>query len=136
MSLSASAFAGHQTYMDEEQESYLRDVLVSWKIRLFSGVNQTLLAMKQHREFFSEEVDIAAQEESFRLSLLERDRDRKLIRKIDEALALMNTGDYGYCEDCGGEIGFARLEARPIAAKCIECKTIAEVKEKQMVMAE
>ena len=75
--------------------------------------------------------DRATQEEEFALALRTRDRERKLIRKIDKSIAEIDSGDYGFCETCGVEIGLRRLEARPTATQCIDCKTLSEIKEKQ-----
>jgi DnaK suppressor protein len=76
--------------------------------------------------------DRATQEEEFSIELRTRDRERKLIRKIDSTLKTIDSGDYGYCEECGVDIGIRRLEARPTATLCIDCKTLAEIKERQI----
>ena len=81
---------------------------------------------------FPDPSDRATQESEFSLELRTRDRERKLIKKIDEALDAIGSGDYGYCESCGIEIGIRRLEARPTATLCIDCKTLDEIREKQM----
>ncbi|MGL5340296.1 MAG: RNA polymerase-binding protein DksA, partial [Aeromonas veronii] len=81
---------------------------------------------------FPDPVDRAAQEEEFALELRTRDRERKLIKKIEKTLQLLEDDDFGYCEHCGIEIGIRRLEARPTADLCVDCKTLAEIKEKQM----
>ncbi len=81
---------------------------------------------------YADPADRATQEEEFSLELRTRDRERKLIKKIDESLITLDTGDYGYCESCGIEIGIRRLEARPTATQCIDCKTLQEIKEKQI----
>ncbi|NIP72833.1 MAG: RNA polymerase-binding protein DksA, partial [Gammaproteobacteria bacterium] len=81
---------------------------------------------------FPDPNDRATQESEFSLELRTRDRERKLIKKIDEALDSIDTGEYGYCESCGVEIGIRRLEARPTAALCIDCKTLDEIRERQM----
>jgi len=77
-------------------------------------------------------ADRASQEEEFSLELRARDRERKLIKKIDETLQLIEDNEYGWCDSCGVEIGIRRLEARPTATLCIDCKTLAEIKEKQI----
>ncbi|HLD16638.1 MAG TPA: RNA polymerase-binding protein DksA, partial [Coxiellaceae bacterium] len=82
---------------------------------------------------FADPLDRASQEEGFSLELRTRDRERKLIKKIEQSLQDLEDGEYGYCEDCGAEIGVRRLEARPTADKCIDCKTIQEIKEKQTI---
>ena len=91
--------------------------------------------MRRTKEGLADEVDLAAYEENFRLVLRARDRELKLIKKIDFSIEALKEGDYGYCDDCGMDIGIARLEARPTATKCVECKTIAELKEKQLINA-
>ena len=88
--------------------------------------------MQDEASNFPDPNDRATQEEEFALELRTRDRERKLIRKIDEALQDLETGDYGYCEICGVEIGIKRLEARPTATLCIDCKTLDEIKERQL----
>jgi DnaK suppressor protein len=95
-------------------------------------VDRTVHHMQDDATSFADPNDRATQEEEFTLELRARDRDRKLIRKISEALASLDSGDYGYCEGCGLEIGIRRLEARPTATLCIDCKTLDEIKEKQM----
>ena len=129
--LSALDVRSDVLYMNEAQQAYFRGVLQSWKIALLNEADQTLSHMRESHDNLTEEGDLASQEEDFRLALRARDRDRKLIRKIDQSLEAIQTGEYGYCEDCGDEIGFARLDVRPTATKCIECKTVAEIKEKQ-----
>ena len=94
-------------------------------------VDTTVGHLKTDAEAYADPLDRAAQEEGFNLELRTRDRERKLIKKIEEALDWINEGVYGYCEDCGAEIGVRRLEARPTAAKCIDCKTFSEIRERQ-----
>lgn len=124
-----------EEYMCENQEDHFRQILEKWKASLLSEANVTLQDMKQNRENFSDEADLASHEENFRLELRARDRERKLLKKIDQSLESIKINDYGFCEDCGSEIGILRLEARPTATKCIECKTVSEIKEKQLVDA-
>ena len=81
---------------------------------------------------FADPADRATQEEEFSLELRNRDRERKLLKKIEQTLHKISDGDYGYCETCGVEIGLKRLEARPTADLCIDCKTLAEIREKQL----
>jgi DnaK suppressor protein len=95
-------------------------------------VDRTVGHMKQDAANFADPADRATQEEEFGLELRARDRERKLCKKIDESLRNIELGNYGYCEACGVEIGIRRLEARPTATLCIDCKTLAEIKEKQM----
>ena len=96
-------------------------------------VDRTVSHMKDEAANFPDPADRATQEEEFSLELRARDRERKLIRKIDSTMDLVDTDDYGYCEACGIEIGIKRLEARPTATLCIDCKTLDEIKEKQQM---
>jgi DnaK suppressor protein len=120
-----------ESYMDEGQREHFYQILQSWKSYLMQEADQTIGHLKHERVRYADDVDAAAQEEEFRLELRERDRGRKLIKNIERSLDLVNKGDYGYCDECGGEIGLRRLEARPTATKCIDCKSVAEIKEKQ-----
>ena len=88
--------------------------------------------MQDEAANFPDPVDRASQEEEFALELRTRDRERKLIKKIEKTLTLIKTGDFGFCKTCGIEIGIRRLEARPTADQCIDCKTLSEIKEKQL----
>lgn len=117
-------------YMTEEQLKEFREILLARKEQLMEEME---MAVKNFRDNdnYADPVDQAAQEEKFNLELRTRDRERKLIKKIDEALERINNGEYGYCLDCGAEIGVARLRVRPTATQCIECKRISEIKEKQ-----
>jgi len=87
--------------------------------------------MQDEAANFPDPVDRAAQEEEFSLELRTRDRERKLIKKIEKTIILIKEDDFGFCESCGIEIGIRRLEARPTADLCVDCKTLAEIKEKQ-----
>lgn len=89
--------------------------------------------MQDEASNFPDPTDRATQEEEFSLELRTRDRERKLLKKIENTLKKLETGDFGYCDSCGIEIGIRRLEARPTADFCIDCKTLAEIREKQMV---
>lgn len=121
-----------EEYMSEGQIEHFRQILLAWKRELMEEVDRTVDHMKEEAANFADPADRASQEEEFALELRTRDRERKLIKKIDESLALLDSGDYGYCEQCGVEIGIRRLEARPTATLCIDCKTLQEIKEKQM----
>ena len=121
-----------EDYMSREQLEHFRSLLLAWKQELQEEVNRTVGHMKQDAANFADPADRATQEEEFGLELRARDRERKLSKKIDEAIRSIDSGDYGYCEACGVEIGIRRLEARPTATLCIDCKTLAEIKEKQM----
>jgi DnaK suppressor protein len=121
-----------EEYMNEAQVEHFRRILEGWKALLMAEVDRTLHHMQDEAANFPDPNDRATQEEEFSLELRTRDRERKLIRKIDEALRDLENGDYGYCESCGVEIGIRRLEARPTATLCIDCKTLDEIREKQM----
>lgn len=120
-----------EEYMSDAQLEHFRHILESWRDELRSEVDRTVTHMKDEAANFPDPADRATQEEEFSLELRTRDRERKLIKKIESTLELIDTGDYGYCESCGIEIGIKRLEARPTAELCIDCKTLAEIKEKQ-----
>lgn len=121
-----------EDYMTDEQLEHFRKILLRWKHQLMEEVDSTVGHMKKEEGLsFPDPVDRASQEEGFNLELRARDRERKLIKKIESALDSIETGDYGYCEDCGAEIGVRRLEARPTATKCIDCKTYQEIRERQ-----
>ena len=119
-------------YMNAEELEYFRQRLLDWKRELMEEVDNTVDHLQtEDVTGVADPVDRASLETDFSLELRTRDRERKLIRKIDLALELIKHGDYGYCEDCGVAIGRMRLEARPTAMKCIDCKTFSEIKEKQ-----
>ena len=122
----------HEEYMNKKQLEHFRDVLLQWKNQLMAEVDRTMHHMQDEVSNYPDPVDRASQEEEFSLELRARDRERKLLRKIEETLSRINDSDYGYCDDCGAEIGVRRLEARPTATQCIECKTISEIREKQI----
>jgi DnaK suppressor protein len=121
-----------EEYMSKAQLEHFRALLLAWKQELMEEVDRTVGHMKQDAANFADPADRATQEEEFGLELRARDRERKLCKKIDEALRNIDLGNYGYCDACGVEIGIRRLEARPTATLCIDCKTLAEIKEKQM----
>jgi len=120
-----------EEYMNEKQIEHFRDILQGWKNELMQEVDRTVDHMKDDAANFPDPADRASQEEEFSLELRTRDRERKLIKKIDESMDMLDNGDYGYCETCGVEIGIRRLEARPTATQCIDCKSLDEIKEKQ-----
>ena len=120
-----------EEYMNANQKAHFKDLLISWKKELMEEVDRTVSHMKDEAANFPDPADRASQEEEFSLELRTRDRERKLIKKIDSTLELLETDDYGYCEACGVEIGIRRLEARPTATLCVDCKTLAEIKERQ-----
>lgn len=121
-----------EAYMSDKQREHFRQILMAWKQQLMQDVDMTVGHLKEEAVFYADPVDRASQEEGFNLELRTRDRERKLIKKIEQSLDLLNGGDYGFCEDCGAEIGIRRLEARPTAVKCIDCKTFQEIREKQL----
>ncbi len=123
-----------EEYMNEKQLEHFRSILIAWKKSLMEEVDRTVDHMKEDATNFSDPADRATQEEEFALELRARDRERKLIRKIENTIARLDDDDYGYCDDCGIEIGLQRLEVRPTAELCIDCKTTREIKEKQIAV--
>lgn len=121
-----------EEYMSEGQVEHFRRVLQNWKSELMKEVDRTVHHMQDEAANFPDPNDRATQESEFSLELRTRDRERKLIKKIEESLENLERGDYGYCETCGVEIGIRRLEARPTATQCIDCKTLDEIREKQI----
>lgn len=120
-----------EDYMNTKQKDHFRLILNKWKELLMHEVDSTVVHMKEDAASYPDPLDRAAQEEGFNLELRTRDRERKLIKKIEQSLDFIEKGEYGFCEDCGTEIGIRRLEARPTADKCIDCKTFEEIREKQ-----
>jgi len=120
-----------EEYMSEAQLKHFTEILENWKMELMNEVDRTVGHMKDEAANFPDPADRATQEEEFSLELRTRDRERKLIKKIEDTMELMTTGEYGYCETCGVEIGLRRMEARPTATQCIDCKSLDEIKEKQ-----
>lgn len=121
-----------EEYMNEKMRAHFTNILMDWKKELREEVDRTVNYMQDEAANFPDPADRASQEEEFSLELRTRDRERKLIKKIDETLQLIENDEYGWCDTCGVEIGLRRLEARPTATLCIDCKTLAEIKEKQM----
>lgn len=121
-----------EEYMCDPQLAHFRKLLKAWKAQLMSEVDKTVDYMQGESSSLPDVNDRATQEEEFAVALRTRDRERKLIRKIDKSIAEIDNGDYGFCETCGIEIGLKRLEARPTATQCIDCKTLSEIKEKQI----
>ncbi|HEY2592004.1 MAG TPA: RNA polymerase-binding protein DksA [Steroidobacteraceae bacterium] len=120
-----------EQYMSKEQTEHFRNILLSWKRDLMVEVDRTVTHMKDEAANFPDPNDRATQEEEFSLELRTRDRERKLIRKIDEALKRIEDGTYGYCLETGEEIGVKRLEARPVATLSIEAQERRERRERQ-----
>jgi len=121
-----------EEYMNEEQTEHFRQILLAWKRELMEEVDRTVHHMQDEAANFPDPNDRATQESDFSMELRTRDRERKLIKKIDESLMNLENEEYGYCDACGVEIGIRRLEARPTATQCIDCKTLDEIREKQM----
>ena len=121
-----------EAYMNDAQKQHFRNILQSWKLDLLQEVDRTVTHMKEQASNFPDPADRASQEEEFSLELRTRDRERRLIRKIESTIELIDQDDYGYCESCGIEIGVRRLEVRPTATLCIDCKTLDEIKEKRL----
>ena len=122
-----------EEYMSPEQLAHFTKILQAWRNQLREEVNRTVHHMQDEAANFPDPVDRASQEEEFSLELRNRDRERRLIKKIEKTLDKIEEDDFGFCESCGVEIGIRRLEARPTADLCIDCKTLAEIKEKQMM---
>jgi len=120
-----------EEYMNEKQLAHLESILLAWRKSLMEEVDRTVTLLKDEAANYPDPSDRASQEEEFSIELRTRDRERKLIKKIEDALERLREEDFGYCEACGIEIGLKRLEARPTATLCIDCKTLSELKEKQ-----
>ena len=121
-----------EKYMSEAMQQHFLNLLESWKDGLMQEVDRTVHHMQDDAANFPDPNDRATQESEFSLELRTRDRERKLIKKIEVSIKDLEAGDYGYCESCGINIGIRRLEARPTANLCIDCKTLDEIREKQM----
>ncbi len=118
--------------MSPAQLDHFRAILNGIKADLGADIDRTVHTMQDEATVFADPNDRASQESDMSLELRNRDRESKLIKKIDEMLARIDAGDYGYCEKCGVEIGLSRLEARPTATLCIDCKTLDEFRERQI----
>ncbi|MDO9053235.1 MAG: RNA polymerase-binding protein DksA [Gallionella sp.] len=121
-----------EEYMNPQQRDHFRRILNNIKSGLGEDIDRTVHTMQEEATVFADPNDRATQESDISLELRNRDRERKLIKKIDEMISRINADDYGYCDNCGIEIGLGRLEARPTATKCIDCKSLDEIREKQM----
>lgn len=121
-----------EEYMSANQLAHFRNILNKWKQQLMEEADSTVFHMKEDAALYPDPIDRASQEEGFNLELRTRDRERKLLKKIEQALDKIDKGEYGFCDDCGAEIGIRRLEARPTAVKCIDCKTFEEIRERQL----
>jgi len=121
-----------ESYMNAKQLKHFRKILEGIKVELGQDIDRTVHTMQDEATVFADPNDRASQESDMALELRNRDRERKLIKKIDETIAKIDSGDYGYCDSCGIEIGLKRLEARPTATLCIDCKTLDEIRERQL----
>lgn len=123
--------ANGEEYMNERQQAHFREILRGWRQALMEEVDRTVGHMKDETVLHADPNDRATQEADIGLELQTRERERRLLPKIDKALHQIDEHDYGYCRKCGVEIGIRRLEARPTADLCINCKTLAEAHEKR-----
>lgn len=121
-----------EEYMNKKQLVHFRNILEALKVELSQDIDRTVHTMQDEATVFADPNDRASQESDMALELRNRDRERKLIKKIEETIGKIESQDYGYCESCGVEIGLKRLEARPTATLCIDCKTLDELREKQL----
>ena len=121
-----------EEYMNKKQLAHFRNILEALKLELSQDIDRTVHTMQDEATVFADPNDRASQESDMALELRNRDRERKLIKKIEETISRIESQDYGYCESCGVEIGLKRLEARPTATLCIDCKTLDELREKQL----
>lgn len=128
--------ASGEEYMNKNQLEHFREILNLWKEQLHADRDATVQHMQDDAMNFPDILDRAVLEEEHKLEWQAREREHKLINKIDLALARIKQGDYGYCDECGAEIGIRRLEARPTATQCIDCKTIDEIRERQTGIVE
>jgi DnaK suppressor protein len=123
---------GKEEYMNARQLAHFRKMLEEMKSELSEDIDRTVHTMQDEATIFADPNDRASQESDMSLELRNRDRERKLIKKIDETIARISANEYGYCDSCGVEIGLKRLEARPTATLCIDCKTLDEMRERQV----
>jgi DnaK suppressor protein len=121
-----------EQYMNASQRAHFKAMLEQLKAELSQEIERTVHTMQDEATIFADPSDRATQESDMALELRNRDRERKLIKKINETIQKIELDEYGYCNSCGAEIGLKRLEARPTASLCIDCKTIEEVREKQV----
>ncbi len=122
-----------EKYMNPKQSKHFRNILLSWKANLLEEVSKTIHIMQDENINHPDPNDRASQETDMSLELRNRDRERKLLKKIGSTVARVDNDDYGWCDRCGVEIGVRRLEARPTAELCVDCKTLNEIKERQMI---
>ena len=130
-SIKPYALKKNEKYMNVKQQQHFQDILASWREQLQIEQDRTADKIQKNVSHFPDESDRATHEEEFTLELRTRERERKLLSKINESIEDLKSDDYGYCASCGIEIGIRRLEARPTATRCIDCKTIEEIHERQ-----
>jgi DnaK suppressor protein len=121
-----------EKYMSAAMKKHFVAVLLLWREHLTDEMQKTFDHLKTKGETYADPMDRASQEEEFAFELRTRDRERKLINKIGISVEKVKQDDYGWCDSCGDEIGVKRLEARPTATHCIHCKTLDEIKERQL----
>ena len=121
----------NEKYMNAKQRGHFLSILTSWQSQLQFEQEKTADKIQDNVSNFPDEADRATHEEEFTLELRTRERERKLLSKINESVDDIKLDDYGFCASCGIEIGIRRLEARPTATRCIDCKTIEEIQERQ-----
>ena len=126
------AATADEEYMNDKQLAHFSAILNEWKSELSHDIDRTVATMQDEVTMFADPNDRASQESDMALELRNRDRERKLIKKIESTLRKIQEHEYGYCNACGIEIGLKRLEARPTASLCIDCKTLDEMREKQV----
>ncbi len=122
-----------EKFMNKKQREHFTQILTNWKNEIESEISRTVTHIRDDSLQAPDPNDRASQETDMSLELRSRDRESKLLKKIHEAIDRIEQEDYGYCESCGEEIGIQRLEARPTAELCIDCKTLDEIRERQMV---
>jgi len=122
----------NEEYMNINQLAHFKRILTEWRYQLRDEINHAVIYLQDGATNFPDPVDRAVQEEEFSFELRNRDRERKLLKKIEKTLNKIEDNDFGFCDICYEAIGIRRLEARPTADLCIDCKTLAEIREKQM----
>lgn len=121
-----------EEYMNGDQLKHFEKILQDWRTNLMEEVDRTVNHLQDEASNFPDPLDRAVQEEEFGIELRTRDRERRLIKKINETIDRIDQDDYGYCDTCGVEIGLRRLEARPTATQCVDCKSLDELRERQL----
>jgi DnaK suppressor protein len=121
-----------EEYMNPRQLEHFRAILLGWRQQLMEEVDRTVHHMQDEAANYPDPIDRASQEEEFSIELKTRDRERQLIKKIDQTVERIDQKDYGFCDTCGVDIGIRRLEARPTATQCVDCKTLDEIRERQL----